>query len=107
MVKIKVEKDPALRGDLKDSFVVQVADDSMIEYNLCEGDTLLVKADSAAVDGDIAVVSVEGACCLRKIKYTADGRVLLLAGDSVARSRALPLKDLEVYGVVKGVFRAL
>lgn len=107
MDEVTVTPDYALSVGLKGMFVVQVTDDSMVEYSLCEGDILLVKESDDPDDGDIAVVSINGECCLRQIRYVVYSRVSLLAGNTKVRSRTVRREDLVVYGVVKGVFRAL
>jgi repressor LexA len=90
-------------------FLLRVRGDSMIEAGILEGDVLVVRRQSDAVDGDVVVALVgddEGADeATVKTFYRDGGRVRLQPEN--AALEPIYADHVEVLGRVVGVFRSL
>lgn len=71
----EVVVDPALIRS-RDSFVLRVQGDSMIEAQICSGDLVVVRPQSSAENGEIVVVLIAGDATLKRF-YREEGRIRL------------------------------
>ena len=71
----EVVVDPALIRS-RDSFVLRVQGDSMIEAQICSGDLVVVRPQSDAENGEIVVVLIAGEATLKRF-YREEGRIRL------------------------------
>ena len=87
----------------EEHFCLRVKGDSMIEDQIAEGDYVIVRRQSSAVDGEIVVALVEGTEATLKRFYREPARIRL----EPANSRLKPIYSsrVEVLGVVVGVIR--
>lgn len=67
--------DPALIRS-RDSFVLRVQGDSMIEAHICSGDLVVVRPQPSAENGEIVVVLIAGDATLKRF-YREEGRIRL------------------------------
>ena len=90
----------------KETYVLQVKGDSMIEEQIREGDYVIVENRQTARDGEMVIALLQGEnVTLKKLFREAGGRVRL----QPANARMDPLyvheDDLRIQGVVIGVLR--
>lgn len=71
----EVAVDPALIRS-RDSFVLRVQGDSMIEAHICSGDLVVVRPQPSAENGEIVVVMIAGDATLKRF-YREEGRIRL------------------------------
>lgn len=84
------------------STLIRVKGDSMIDAGILDGDTVVVEKRAASV-GDIVVAIVDNAFTL-KILAREKGRFVLRPANK-AYAVIRPREDLEIFGVVTGLFR--
>jgi repressor LexA len=83
--------------------LLTVKGDSMIEAGLMPGDTVVVKRGAPAKPGDVVVAIVDNEFT---VKYLAhDRRGFFLKPGNKAHAPIRPKDDLEIYGLVVGMFR--
>jgi repressor LexA len=90
----------------KETYVLQVKGDSMIEEQIRDGDYVIVEDRRSARDGEMVIALLEGeSVTLKKLYRESGGRVRL----QPANARMDPLfvreEDLRIQGVVIGVLR--
>lgn len=59
-------------ADIDADFVIRCGDDSMMNARLFEGDTVFVKSCEDVEDGQIAVIQIDEAYCLRRVYHGSD-----------------------------------
>ena len=83
--------------------LLTVKENSMIEAGLMPGDTVVVKRGAPATPGDVVVAIVDSKFT---VKYLAhDRRGLFLKPGNKAHASIRSKGDLEIYGLVVGMFR--
>ena len=89
-------------------FALIVAGDSMIEDGIHDGDTLFVKEQRTARNGDIAVVMVEGEATVKRF-YREGDRIRLQPANSAMKPIYVDERsgDVDVVGLAVGVYRRL
>jgi repressor LexA len=88
-----------------DNFMLTVRGDSMINKGIFDGDKILVREQSDAVNGEIVVAMIQGFESEATVKtYFKEGDHVRLQPENDAYSPII-VKDVQVLGVVKGVFR--
>ncbi|MEZ6057161.1 MAG: transcriptional repressor LexA [Planctomycetaceae bacterium] len=93
-------------GDLlesEDKFCLRVKGDSMIEDMIAEGDYVIVRRQSTAVDGEIVVALVDGTDATLKRFYKERTRFRLQPANSTMQP--IYSDNVEILGVVAGVIR--
>ena len=85
------------------TLLIKVKGDSMIDAGILEGDTVVVEKRSRAEVGDIVVAIVDNEFTLKRLDREK-GRFVLRPANK-AYSVIRPGKDLEIFGVVTGLFR--
>jgi repressor LexA len=86
-------------------FALTVDGDSMRDAAIVDGDTVVVREQPTAKDGDIVVATVEGETTVKRLKIGADG-IRLMAENP----RYAPMDvngDVTIHGVVVAVIRSL
>lgn len=89
-------------------FALQVTGESMIDDGIHDGDMLIVREQSTAHDGEIAVVMVEGEATVKR--FFREGAVIRL---QPANTSMKPIfltarsGDIQIIGVVVGLFRRI
>lgn len=89
-----------------DCFALKVVGDSMIEAHICDGDTVLVRKQKTAENGQIAVVVVNNEATVKKF-YKRNGFVELVPCNETLESIKVKEADCEIQGIVTGVIRKI
>lgn len=89
--------------DLKNSFILRVTGESMIDAGIYEGDLVIASTKIQAKNGDIVVALVDGGNTLKRF-ITEGGRSYLRAENKLY-SDIIPVNELIVQGVVTGLIR--
>ena len=86
-------------------FMVEVRGDAMIEAGIFDGDTVIVRQQSDAEDGDVVVASVGFEAMIRVFHYDDSGNALLMPENKNMETVTVALDDLVIYGKVMAVYR--
>ena len=89
-------------GD-RNSFLLSVHGDSMINAGIFDGDTLLVREQKYANNGDIVVAMIEDGATVKTFYKEKDCIRLQPENDSM---EPILTRDAEIIGVVTGLFRS-
>ena len=90
----------------KETYVLQVKGDSMIEEQIREGDYVIVENRQTARDGEMVIALLEGEnVTLKKLFREAGGRVRLQPANARMDPLYVDEDDLRIQGVVIGVLR--
>ena len=90
----------------KETYVLQVKGDSMIEEQIRDGDYVIVENRQTARDGEMVIALLEGeSVTLKKIYREAGGRVRLQPANARMDPFYVQEEDLRIQGVVIGVMR--
>jgi repressor LexA len=90
----------------RDTYVLQVKGDSMIDEQIRDGDYVIVEDRQTARDGEMVIALLEGDnVTLKKLYRESDGRVRLQPANSALKPLFIDPKALRVQGVVIGVLR--
>jgi len=90
-----------------ENFMLTVRGDSMIGAGIFDGDKILVRMGSDADNGDIVVAMLQGFESEATVKtYYREGDQIRLQPENEAFTPII-VKDVQILGVVKGVFRYL
>lgn len=88
----------------QDSFALRVQGQSMIEEGILDGDTILVRKQGHAKNGDIIVASVDNEATVKRF-YLHDHQVELRPANSNMKSLWFTREQVKVQGVVVGLIR--
>jgi len=90
----------------KETYVLRVRGDSMIEEQIRDGDYVIVENRQTARDGEMVIALLQGdAVTLKKIYREAGGRVRLQPANARMDPFYVNEDDLRIQGVVIGVLR--
>lgn len=92
----------SLFGD-RNSFLLTVHGDSMIDAGIFDGDTLLVREQSSASNGDIVVAMIEDGATVKS--YYKEKDCIRLQPHNEAMEPIFT-RDAQILGVVTGLFRS-
>ena len=87
-------------------FALGVRGDSMTDAHILDGDTVLVREQATAVNGDIVVALVDGDATVKRF-FLENGRVRLQPENSRMDPLYFDSGDLSIIGKVVGVMRRL
>jgi repressor LexA len=85
-------------------FALKVKGESMIDAHIVDGDTLIVRAQSTAQNGDIVVALVNGEATVKRL-FVEKSRVRLQPENSSMKPLNLDRGDFRIIGRVVGVVR--
>ncbi len=88
----------------KDTFMLRVKGDSMIETGILDGDYVIVQCQDTADNGDIVVALLDDEATVKRFYKHADHVELRPANEQMAPIR---VSDVQVIGRVRGVLRRL
>lgn len=92
---------------VNDIFFLQVNGDSMIDFQINNGDYVLIKKQDYAVNDDIVVAGVRGENQVTLKKYFNFGdKIGLIPGNSSYKPIMIPEEELFINGVLIGVLKA-
>jgi repressor LexA len=90
----------------KDTYVLQVKGDSMIDEQIRDGDYVIVENRKSARDGEMVIALLEGdRATLKKLYREAAGRVRLQPANARMKPIFVDAESVRVQGVVIGVLR--
>lgn len=87
-------------------FALKVKGDSMVNAHIVDGDTLLVRAQASARDGDIIVALVDGEATVKRF-FQGKNQVRLQPENSAMKPILLDRGDFLIMGKAVGVLRRL
>ncbi|PIP58322.1 MAG: repressor LexA [Candidatus Vogelbacteria bacterium CG22_combo_CG10-13_8_21_14_all_37_9] len=87
----------------KDTYVLEVKGDSMIEEGICEGDLVVVEKTKNPKIGDIVIAEVDGGWTMKFLREKNGQKYLEPANKNYPP--IYPQFELEITAVVKGVIR--
>ncbi len=91
------------RGEV---YCLEVSGTSMIGLHICDGDTVVVRRQEVADDGDIVVALLDdGSATLKTFKRLKNGKVMLIPANP--ELKPLTLDDVSVQGKVIGIIREM
>jgi len=90
----------------RDTYVLQVKGDSMIDEQIRDGDYVIVENRKAARDGEMVIALLGGEnVTLKKLYREGGGKVRLQPANARMKPLLVDQDDLRVQGVVIGVLR--
>jgi repressor LexA len=89
----------------RDTYVLRVKGDSMIDEQIRDGDYVIVEDRKTATDGEMVIALVGGADVTLKKLYRDNGRVRLQPANPAMQPMLLDPDHVQVQGVVVGVMR--
>lgn len=89
----------------RETYVLRVRGDSMIDEQIRDGDFVVVESRNEARDGEVVVALVRGReATLKRFERRGD-RVRLVPANASLRPLDLPAADVEIRGIVRGLVR--
>src|SRR5262245_61091444 len=89
----------------RDSYVLRVRGNSMIDEQICDGDFVIVEDRKTAQNGETVVALVGGSDVTLKKLYRENGRVRLQPANPAVQPILVDADQVQVQGVVVGVMR--
>jgi repressor LexA len=89
----------------RDTYVLRVRGNSMIEEQICDGDFVIVEDRKTAQNGETVVALVGGSDVTLKKLYRENGRVRLQPANPTMQPIFVDPDQIQVQGVVVGVMR--
>jgi repressor LexA len=90
----------------KETYVLQVKGDSMIDEQIRDGDYVIVESRKTARDGEMVIALLEGdKATLKKLYREGGGKVRLQPANARLKPIFVDQDDVQVQGVVIGVLR--
>src|SRR5688572_6192949 len=89
----------------RDTYVLRVRGNSMIDEQICDGDFVIVEDRKTAQNGETVVALLGGSDVTLKKLYRENGRVRLQPANPAMQPLCLDPGQLQVQGVVVGVMR--
>ena len=96
---------PALLGGIGEHFALKVAGDSMIEAGIHDNDTVVIRRQSSAENGDIVVAFVRGEDVTLKRFRRKGSSIALESANREHEPRVYPQENVEVQGKLVGLLR--
>jgi repressor LexA len=89
----------------KDTYVLRVRGDSMIDEQIRDGDYVIVEDRKLADNGEMVIALLRGSDVTLKKFYRENGHVRLQPANPHMQALVVPADDVQVQGVVIGVMR--
>ena len=89
----------------RDSYVLRVKGDSMIEEHIRDGDYVIVEDRRTADNGEMVIALLNGSDVTLKKLYREQGRVRLQPANPTIQPIVVPADQVQIQGVVVGVMR--
>ncbi len=89
----------------RDTYVLRVRGNSMIDEQICDGDFVIVEDRKTAQNGETVVALLSGSDVTLKKLYRENGRVRLQPANPTMQPIYVEPEQLQVQGVVVGVMR--
>ena len=88
----------------KDTFILHVKGDSMIDKNINDGDLVVIKRQNTALNNDIVAASLDGEATLKTLKLNGKEPMLVPANTKYSEIY-LDGKEVNILGVAIGVIK--
>lgn len=88
----------------KDTFILHVKGDSMIEKNINDGDLVVIKRQNTALNNDIVAASLDGEATLKTLKLNGKEPMLIPANPKYSEIY-LEGREVSILGVAIGVIK--
>lgn len=88
----------------KDTFILHVKGDSMIEKNINDGDLVVIKRQNTALNNDIVAASLDGEATLKTLKLNGKKPMLIPANPKYSEIY-LEGREVSILGVAIGVIK--
>jgi repressor LexA len=105
----RVSVDPSLLGSAREVFALTVVGQSMVDAGVLPGDMVFVSRSKPAETGSMVVMMIDGEATVKYFYHEGD-RIRLQPANATMQPmviKAEELKDLQVLGVVVGVYRKM
>ena len=89
----------------RDSYVLRVKGDSMIDEQIRDGDYVIVEDRRTADNGEMVIALLNGADVTLKKLYREQGRIRLQPANPAIEPILVPADQVQIQGVVVGVLR--
>jgi repressor LexA len=89
----------------RDTYVLRVRGNSMIDEQICDGDYVIVEDRRSAEDGEMVIALLNGADVTLKKLFRDQGRIRLQPANPTMQPLVVPSEQVQVQGVVVGVMR--
>jgi len=89
----------------RDTYVLRVKGDSMIDEQIRDGDFVIVEDRKTAVNGEMVIALVSGADVTLKKFYRDNGRIRLQPANPAMQPILVSPDQIQIQGVVVGVMR--
>ena len=89
----------------KDTFILHVKGDSMIDKNINDGDLVVIKRQNTALNNDIVAASLDGEATLKTLKLSGREPMLVPANSNYSEIY-LEGKEVSILGVAIGVIKS-
>ncbi len=89
----------------RNTYVLEVRGDSMIDEGILEGDYVVVEERPEPNNGDMAVVSIDGEATVKRFYRERNGSIRLQPANPNYKPMILKDRDVQVRGVVVAVMR--
>jgi repressor LexA len=89
-----------------DCFVLRVEGDSMIERGILDGDLVIIRPASTAVDGEIVLALIDNEATLKEFQRVDGGRqIKLRPHNQKMEARIYSAEDVQIQGILTSVIR--
>jgi repressor LexA len=79
----------------------------MIDAGILDGDTVIIRQQQTATNGDIVVALIDGIeATLKRLKKLPDGMILLMPENKFMEPKVYPAQRVQIQGVVVGQLRS-
>ena len=89
----------------RDSYVLRVKGDSMIDEQIRDGDFVIVEDRKTAENGEMVIALLGGLDVTLKKFYRENGRIRLQPANPAMQPLLVPPEQIQIQGVVVGVMR--
>ncbi len=91
----------------RDTFLVQVNGESMIDESIFNGDVLVVNSKEEPRDGKIVIAALNGELAVKQLRII-DGKPYLVSANKIFLPIAIePYMEFQIQGIVKHVIHSL
>lgn len=91
----------------KDTYLVHVNGESMVDENIFDGDILVVDGKEKPADGKIVIASLNGEMTVKTLRIMDDTIYLVSANSNFLPIEIGPYMEFEIQGVVKHVIHPI
>jgi repressor LexA len=93
-------------GRSRETFVLRVRGDSMIDEHIQDGDHVVVERRHEARNGETVVARIRGSETTLKKFHRRGAKVVLEPANQALRPIEVPASEVEIEGVVRGLLRS-